>query len=85
MGDPLAELQQRGIKRGLRVQHLQNGLGLHGRLAIVQRNYHAGEPFVPKRNQHTRAHQRLTLGDAIGERHVQRDRQSNVAEQGHGR
>ncbi len=82
--NPLTQLHQRGIKHRLGVQNLKDSLGLHGRLAVMQRRDHAGEPLIAERNQHAGADHRRRTGNLVGKRHVQRDRQDNVAERGHG-
>jgi hypothetical protein len=51
----------------------------------VGADYDAGEFFVAKRDQNARAHGRLRFAHRIGEDAVERNRQSYIAELGHGR
>ena len=84
VGDPAAEAQQLLIEHRRGVEHAEDILGGDRRLAVVQFDDDARHALLAKRHQHAPAHDRRGIRrDTVGEDHVQRHGQGNVAEFGH--
>ena len=84
IGNPLAELQKLFIENGREIKRFQNFLGFYIRRPIMQLHDNSRQSLLPERHQHTPTHNRLhPRRDGVGERHVQRHRERDVAEKGH--
>jgi hypothetical protein len=84
VGNPAPESQQLIVKDWCRIDCAQNALGGDLRFAVMRFNHDAHEALLPERNQHASADDRCDIrGHTVGEDHVQRDRQGNVAKFGH--
>jgi hypothetical protein len=82
--DPAAEVQELRIEHRHGVEHADEILDLDGRLAVVQLNHDARHALLTKWDQHAPADNRRGIRrNAVGECHVQRHGQGNVAEFGH--
>ena len=81
VGNPPAELQQLIVENWRTIERADDVFGLNLGLAVVQLDNNTRHTALPEWNQHPAAHGGLyPVCDAIGERHVQRDGQGNVAE-----
>ena len=82
--DPAAEAQQLIVEHRRGVEHAEDGFSRDRGLAIVQFNDDAGHALLAKGHEHASAdHGSGIGGDTVGENHVERHGQGNVAELGH--
>ena len=84
VGDPAAEAQQVIVEDWRGVEHAENIFCGDRRLAVVQFDDDARHALLAERDQDASADNgRGIRRDTVGERHVQRHGQGNVAEFGH--
>ena len=69
------------IEHGLGIENARDDPGLDCRGFLVQADYDSRHPLLPKWHQDAPAHDRPhTLRHAIGERHIERNWERNIAE-----
>ncbi len=83
LGNPLPQLQKRGVEHWLRIEHLEYCFRLHGGRAVVDSRHYAREPLLSERHQHSSANDGNAVSQTVGKHHVQRDRQSDIAKLRH--
>ena len=84
VGNPLPKFQQLFVEDRREIERFDNFLGFDPWRTIMQLDDDTREALLPERHQHPPAHDRLHAGrDGVGERHVQRHGESDVAEEGH--
>ena len=87
IGDPLSQFQKLFIKHGREIKRFNNFFYLGSfnlRRTIMHFDDNARQALLPKRHQHTPAYNRLhAWRNGVGERHVKRHGEGDVAEEGH--
>ncbi len=89
IGNPLAKFQQLLVEDRREIEGFDNFFyldrwGLSLRLAIMQLDNDAPHPLLSERHQHAPADHRLhACRNGVGERHIERHGECNVAEEGH--
>ena len=72
------------VEHWRRIENTQDRLDGYGRLTVVQFDDDAGETLLPEGHQHAASDDGHSIGgDAVGEDHVERHGQGNVAELRH--
>jgi hypothetical protein len=84
VGNPATEAQQAIVKDGSGVDHVENILGGDLWFAIVEVDDDAHHPLLAKGDKDASSdYRRCAVRDTIGERHIERHRDGDVAEFGH--
>jgi hypothetical protein len=84
VGNPATEAQQAIVKDGSGVDHVENILGGDLWFAIVEVDDDAHHPLLAKGDKDPSSdYRRCAVRDTIGERHIERHRDGDVAEFGH--
>ena len=87
IGNPLPKFQQLFIENRREVERFDNFLdllSLNLRRTVMQLNHDARHALLPERHQHASANDRLRARrHGVGEHHVERDGEGDVAEEGH--
>ena len=84
VGDPAAETKELFVEDRRGVEYAENVFDGDGWLAVVQFDDDARHALLAEWDQHASAHDgRGVRGDTVGEDHVERDGDGDVAEFGH--
>src|ERR1039458_51272 len=84
VGNPAPGAQKLLIEHWSDVEHTQDDLSCDRWFAVVQFNHDAGKALLAERHEHAAADHGSGLGrDTVGEDHVERHGQGNVAVLGH--
>ncbi len=84
VGDPAAETQQLLIEHRRDIEHAEDGFRFDRWLAVVQFDHDAGHALLAEGHEHASADDGSGLGGhTVGEDHVERHGQGDVAEFGH--